>query len=1152
MVRHLILLALFFPVMVRAQLIPPAIGETRVLDEFTTPEGWEAGHSDGVAATVSGGNGRLILTYDLTKAKGYAFTSKAFDLPVPSDFELSFSLSGTPVTNTIEFKLIDEFGNTWWRPFTGLAVSKEPRMVSVLARDVTYAWGPKPVAELKRISRIEIVMTSLEGGAGDLIISPIQLTNLTFQKTPFRPVASSLGVSETDLKLLTDGSISAGWKPGPAARKTVTLFYPGYFNTAGLRVRYNGTRPENLTVSLVSGKKEKQVFSDKTGAWDGRTLRWIPEPAAGIKIRFSSTDQTELTELEPIGQEEEIRVSGRLKSRVLDGSTQKEEKYSGEIILQFQRKTAVGALKIFWGKSFPETYTVSLQSGSDGFVPAFTRNRGNGGTDEVVFSDARVTAIRIGWEKPVQAGIRELIVSGPEAAGDANRQFMALAKDSKRGDFPRFFTGEMSYWTVSGVDGDFREALFNEDGTFETGMENLSLEPFLRINNTRISWADVTSDQALPSGYYPVPSVEWKGKPVTLKTELLSEGVPGNTGQLARYRILNPTAKIQKGDLIVAFRPFQVNPPWQNVNRLVEGGLARIRSAGYKDGAWVLNDSVTVMPLTSPAVTGAVAFSEADIAGVIASGNYPVSQSALDPDGLISGGMVFPFSLKPGDSTEVIIGIPWSKEKKEEYRAAKENPAGFYSRKRSEMLRSWSEKLDRIGFRVPEQAEKLVRTFKSNLAYIFINKDGPRIQPGSRSYLRSWIRDGSMTSAGLLQTGNAPEVKAFLDWFTPNVFPSGRVPCVVDRRGPDAVPENDSNGELLYAFAHYAQYTGDTAFVRKHWQTLIRAADFIISMRNERKTPAYTGTRYYGLVPESISHEGYSAKPMHSHWDNFFSLKGLKDASWLAGEMGDRVLAEKYQKEADSFRQDILASIRMTQAEKGISYIPGCAELGDFDATSTSIGLYPAGERSGLTAVGLHSTFDRYFQFVESRLKPESDWNDYTPYEIRNVHSFILLGQKERAFKTMDFLLKDQRPASWNQWAEIVWRNSRDGRWIGDMPHTWIGSDYLHTFRSVFVFEEENKRELILAAGIPDGWYSEKTIGISDAPTLYGQVSWDAVKKGKSLLVQISAGGSASKIIYKLPEAGLVSSVLVNGKPWEDWKDKEIRLPAGSWKLEIR
>jgi len=31
--------------------------------------------------------------------------------------------------------------------------------------------------------------------------------------------------------------------------------------------------------------------------------------------------------------------------------------------------------------------------------------------------------------------------------------------------------------------------------------------------------------------------------------------------------------------------------------------------------------------------------------------------------------------------------------------------------------------------------------------------------------------------------------------------------------------------------------------------------------------------------------EGYSAKPMHSYWDDFFALRGFKDAAFIAKEL---------------------------------------------------------------------------------------------------------------------------------------------------------------------------------------------------------------------------------------------------------------------------
>ena len=38
--------------------------------------------------------------------------------------------------------------------------------------------------------------------------------------------------------------------------------------------------------------------------------------------------------------------------------------------------------------------------------------------------------------------------------------------------------------------------------------------------------------------------------------------------------------------------------------------------------------------------------------------------------------------------------------------------------------------------------------------------------------------------------------------------------------------------------------------------------------RQEPGKPPVPALAFRGLVPESISHEGYSAKPMHSFWDH--------------------------------------------------------------------------------------------------------------------------------------------------------------------------------------------------------------------------------------------------------------------------------------------
>jgi glycogen debranching enzyme len=95
----------------------------------------------------------------------------------------------------------------------------------------------------------------------------------------------------------------------------------------------------------------------------------------------------------------------------------------------------------------------------------------------------------------------------------------------------------------------------------------------------------------------------------------------------------------------------------------------------------------------------------------------------------------------------------------------------------------------------------VVDTLRSSLAHMLMTRAGPALRPGTRSYARSWIRDGAMMSEGMLRLGNDQVAKDYARWFAPYQFDSGKVPCCVDRRGADPVPENDSQGEFIFLAA---------------------------------------------------------------------------------------------------------------------------------------------------------------------------------------------------------------------------------------------------------------------------------------------------------------------------------------------------------------
>ena len=109
----------------------------------------------------------------------------------------------------------------------------------------------------------------------------------------------------------------------------------------------------------------------------------------------------------------------------------------------------------------------------------------------------------------------------------------------------------------------------------------------------------------------------------------------------------------------------------------------------------------------------------------------------------------------------------------------------------------WRDKLDRVKLRVPEQGRHLVDTLRTGLAHMLISREGPRLQSGTRSCARAWIRDGAMIAEGLLRMGRADVAEEFLRWYAPYQFDNGKVPCCVDDRGSDPVPENDSHGDSL-------------------------------------------------------------------------------------------------------------------------------------------------------------------------------------------------------------------------------------------------------------------------------------------------------------------------------------------------------------------
>ena len=261
----------------------------------------------------------------------------------------------------------------------------------------------------------------------------------------------------------------------------------------------------------------------------------------------------------------------------------------------------------------------------------------------------------------------------------------------------------------------------------------------------------------------------------------------------------------------------------------------------------------------------------------------------------------------------------------------------------------WRAKLNRVAFRVPPAAQPLIDTLRTALAHVLINRDGPALQPGARAYDRSWIRDGALTSEALLRLGHEDVVRDFLRWYAPYQFPTARCLAVSMGGAPILYRKTTATVSSSSWSAELYRYTHDRSLLEAMWPHVEAAAGYMETLRqSERRAANLAPERraFYGLLPASISHEGYAAKPMHSYWDDFWALKGYKEAVAIATVLGHQEAATRLARQRDEFRDDLYASLAASTAAHRISYLPGCAELGDFDATSTTIALAPVGEQA--------------------------------------------------------------------------------------------------------------------------------------------------------------------------------------------------------------
>jgi len=247
-------------------------------------------------------------------------------------------------------------------------------------------------------------------------------------------------------------------------------------------------------------------------------------------------------------------------------------------------------------------------------------------------------------------------------------------------------------------------------------------------------------------------------------------------------------------------------------------------------------------------------------------------------------------------------------------------------------------------------------------------------------------------------------------------------------------------------------------------------------------------------------------------WVNHWALCGLREAAYAARELGFESDAESYEKEATELKAALDA------------FIDRHPEYFEYERTVNSL-LWPSrvweNELERIEA-GFNAWWEKH-RGIGDDYQPEPYW---LYFEFAQAHNALLLGQRERAWRVIQYRLQHQDLPGLYGWREggdgVGTENAVHGvtlinqlrgchKFESITPHGWSQAEMWLLQRAVLV--EEWRGGLLLFAGVPPQWLTPGAhVAFRNFPTWYGKTSAELVVDEEGRLATITVSGIADGI----------------------------------------
>ncbi|MFA6403932.1 MAG: discoidin domain-containing protein [Salinivirgaceae bacterium] len=292
---------------------------------------------------------------------------------------------------------------------------------------------------------------------------------------------------------------------------------------------------------------------------------------------------------------------------ITDGSSetywQSTEATNQHLVIDFKTRREFGGLQINWlENNSAKSFDILLSADSKTWEKAYTVQSNQSNISFIRLPEAEAHYVRIDVIENSGSnvvGIREIKFLSTKESLTQNDFLIYTASNSPKGNYPRYFSKQASFWTITGVNNDTKEALINEDGMVEVDKGLFSIEPLIKIGDSLFNWSNVASihsmgELGVKKEFDFVPTVTWQLNQLTLETGVTAIGEANKNSKLnIRYKLKNRSNVANDFEFYLLIRPYQVNPYYQFLN--YPGGVGKIKSITEGDGNYLVVDDKTVL-----------------------------------------------------------------------------------------------------------------------------------------------------------------------------------------------------------------------------------------------------------------------------------------------------------------------------------------------------------------------------------------------------------------------------------------------------------------------------------------------------------------------------------------------------------------------------